>query len=527
MAGILLVSLCSPAQQYCPPSVQWQRSYGGNDPDYWGNFAQTPDGGFILGGASWSGADGNKTSPNLGKSDFWVLRLDSAGNKLWERTFGAAGDDDLGVVRMTKDGGFILGGTSDSRTGGDYAYDFWLVRIDADGNRLWDTYIRFGLVGLGALEQTADGGFILGGSTSDFFGYWDYVVVRMDASGAVLWSRTFGGDNYDFFSALLETADGGIILAGYSGSGISGNKTTPVSGWADAWVIRLDKAGNKIWERTYGGVGTDWATTLLPMEDGGFLLGGGSDSPPDENKTSPALGDSDIWLVRLDANGNKLWERTYGGSAQDALGSMQSTRDGGLILSGFSFSTDGDKTTPNFGGMDAWVLRLDRHGNRKWDLSFGGSLTDVLTGAEQTPDGGFILGGASSSGVDGNKTAPSFGSYDLWLIKLGPEPICDTDGDGVPDDIDLCPDTPAGAIVDAQGCSIDQIAPCSGAWDNHGQYVEAVEEAAKNFFKVGLITKKQEKTMVEQAAKSDCGKKPNHQHQHGPQSSDEEQRPRE
>jgi len=481
------ISGAAVAQQICVPEVQWQRAFALPTDGIISRLTQTRDGGFFLGGGKGS--------------DFWAGRLDAAGNRVWDGAFGRPSGDNFMVVQATRDGGCVLGGYSHVVFP---EIDILLVRLDAGGNVLWQSLVGPGQY-VTAIEETADGGFVLAGAFFDYGVGLDYGVWRVDANGAVLWSRVFGGDKLDIAKGLAQTADGGVIVAGLSASGVSGDKSSPLAGFSDAWLLRLDKDGNKLWDRSYGGTGQDYAVAIIAEPDGTFLVGGNSDSPQDRVKTSPALGGTDMWLFRIDGSGNKLWERTCGGSGEEYMESMHRASDGGTILGGISLSTNGDNT---FGPGGFWLLRLDREGRRRWDLTFSGSRGEILDNAEQTPDGGFILGGKSWSGVSGNRTVPSADTRngDFWIIKLGPEPNCDHDGDGVPDDQDLCPDTPPGSIVDEHGCSIDQLAPCDGAWKDHGQYVAAVESAARRFLASGLVSQKEMVDIINKAATSPCGK---------------------
>src|SRR5260221_404081 len=173
------------------------------------------------------------------------------------------------------------------------------------------------------------------------------------------------------------------------------------------------------WQRAFGGSQNETLTSLQQTADGGFILGGYSYSSDDGNKTTTNFGGADFWVLRLDANGNKLWEESFGGDDDDFLYSLQQTADGGYILGGSSTSgVNGNKTSPLIGLTDYWVVRLDPNGNKIWDLSFGGTNDDFLTGLQQTQDGGFILGGSSASGANGGKTSPNFGGYDFWVVRL-------------------------------------------------------------------------------------------------------------
>jgi hypothetical protein len=416
------------------PPVEWQRAFGGSLDDALFDLQQLPDGGFILAGASKSSTNGNRTSPHPVQDsgeNFWLVRLDAAGNKLWDHAYSCCYDN-LSAVQPTADGGFMLAGNNGQT-------DMVLMKVDSNGNFLW----RKDFGGdqndiVNALQPTSDGGFLLvgktfssqgtGTKTSPFFGSYDGWVVRVDANGNELWQRAFGGSGMDILTSIAPAPDGGFMLGGWSSSpGTDGNKTSPNQGgigFEDFWLIRIDANGNKLWEQTYGGSCSEMLWSLKPAADGGFILGGESCSVTDGNKSSPKYGAYDAWVVRVDANGNKLWDRSFGGSNgyQDweSIYSLQETADGGIILGGRSDSgMDGNKTSPNYGGVDCWLIRLDRDGNKLWEQSYGGSGFDTCQSLRQTADGGFILGGYSDSPADGNKTVPGFGGLDMWVIKLG------------------------------------------------------------------------------------------------------------
>ena len=427
------------------PLIQWQQSFGGIDHDSLRSLLQTSDGGYILAGSSLSGVSGNKTSLNPGGDNYWVVRLDSHGNKLWDKSLGGSYGD-LNSIRQTVDGGYILGGVSvsgvsDNKTSPNYGgYDYWVARLDANGNKLWDK--SFGGSrddSLTSLHQTRDGGFIVGGTSSsgasgtktsgnygvDFLE--DYWVIRLDANGNKLWDKSFGGDGRDFLASVQQTSDGGYILGGNSSSGASGTKTSantnPVYGDDDFWIVRLDANGNRLWDKSFGGYDSEFLGSLQQISDGGYILGGSSASEVSGSKTSPRHGTSDYWVVRLDPSGNKLWDKSFGGTDLDALKSIQQTSDGGYVLGGYSQSdVSGNKSGIAYGDNDYWVVRLAANGEKLWDQSLGGNNSDVLFSLQPTRDGGYIVGGSSISGVSGNKTFPSHGGFDFWVIKLGTAP---------------------------------------------------------------------------------------------------------
>jgi hypothetical protein len=421
-------------------SKQWDKTLGGSGWDELTSLEQTSDGGYILGGHSYSGISGDKSQDPMGDYDYWVVKLDAAGNKVWDKTFGGSSEEALCSLQQTSDGGYILGGYSTSGISGDKSQasqggmDYWVVKLDAAGNKTWDK--AFGGSNseeLFSLQQTSDGGYILGGSSNSNIsgdksqvnqGGMDYWVVKLDAAGSKTWDKTLGGSGWDELYSIQQTSDGGYILGGFSESSLGGDKSQASQGESDFWVVKLDAAGNKTWDKTLGGNRLDSFTDLQQTSDGGYILGGYSNSNISGDKSQVNQGIYDYWVVKLDAAGSKTWDKTFGGSGFDLLYSLQQTTDGGYILGGRSNSNiSGDKSQASQGYSDYWVVKLDAAGNKTWDKAFGGNDNDELHSLQQTSDGGYILGGYSLSGISGDKSQANQGNRDYWVVKLDAEKL--------------------------------------------------------------------------------------------------------
>ena len=437
-AGILPFHVVG--QTVSPPAIEWQRSFGGTNWQQPFCVRQTSDGGFIVGGIALPGLGGNKTSAGFGESDFWVVRLDRGGNKLWDGSFGGDQSDVLVDLEQTADDGFILVGWSYSPSSGNKSSpnlgggsDGWVVRLDANGNKLWDrSYSSTNYEWLKSVSKTRDGGFVLAGEIGSMYTPSDFWILWIDADGNVIREQTFGGTRIEVDPSIRPTPDGGYVIAGVTTSPPSGNKTSPLpGGGVDSWLVRLDRNGGKLWDRSFGGSGDEQRAAVDSTADGGFVMAITSPSPASGNKTSEGFGWDDIWVVRTDAAGDKLWEQSLGGTLEEVAGRILQTADGGFIIGGASASgTNGNKTSPFFGGPtslwqqgDFWLARLDADGNKLWDQSFGGSGSDGIESLAQTSDGGFILAGISRSAADGNKTTEQFARADFWVIKLAPDAL--------------------------------------------------------------------------------------------------------
>jgi predicted secreted protein len=359
-------------------SKTFNKTFGGSGEDRAVSVQHTSDGGYILAGIT--------ASFGAGGWDFWLIKTDANGNKVWDKTFGGSNDDEAYAVQQTSDGGYILAGRTASFGAG--GYDAWLIKTDANGNKVWDkTFGGSNYDWATAVQQTSDGGYILAGYTDSFgAGGGDAWLIKTDADGNEVWDKTFGGTNTDGAYAMQQTSDGGYILAGITRSSGAGD--------FDAWLIKTDENGNKVWDTTFGGSNEDWAYAVQQTSDSGYILAGYT--------RSFGSGSFDGWLIKTDANGNKVWDKTFKGWNNDYAFAVQQTSDGGYILAGITSSIGA-------GGYDAWLIKTDADGNEVWDKTFGGTDLDYAYAVQQTSDSGYILAGYTYSfGV---------GRTDAWLIK--------------------------------------------------------------------------------------------------------------
>lgn len=436
-----LLQLLSAVEVYAqnPLVRQWDHRYGGMNYDLLTSLCQSADGGFLLAGSSYSDIGGDKTQPLVGYIDYWVVKTDAMGIKQWDKSFGGTDMNYLTCANQTADGGFILGGYSTSGVGGDKTQpsqgssDYWIIKTDPFGNKQWDkTFGGAGYENITSIQQTTDGGYILGGCSESGVsgdksqptkGSIDYWIVKTDPLGNKLWDQDFGGISYDYLMSLQQTSDGGYILGGFTDSGISGDKTQASQGGVDYWIIKTDALGNKLWDRDYGGFMSDDLYSIIQTSDGGYAMGGRSGSGIGGDKTQPLWGFLDFWIVKTDALGNVLWDKDIGGTTgQDEFGIIKQTADGGFILSGTSYSNiGGDKTENNMGSEQSWVVKTDAFGTRQWDKTLLTNGHDECGFAIQTFDGCYVMANCTFGGIAGNKSDDCRGSQDYWIIKF-----CDT-----------------------------------------------------------------------------------------------------
>jgi len=374
----------------------WDKTFGGSDNDEAWTIIQTNDGGYAISGYT--------ESKGAGEEDAWILKLDNQGNLLWEKTFGGSDEDVAIYIIQTTDGGYAISGYTESKGAGES--DAWILKLDKEGNLnenseapesteksemvTWDKTFGWSNEDDGAysLIQTNDGGYAVAGWT--YFrdvNYYDVGVMKLDYTGNIEWDQTFGGSGYDKAYSIIQTTDGGYVIAGET--------SFRAAEEYDVFIIKLDSQGDMIWVKTYGGSDSDKAESIIQTTDGGYAIAGYTESK--------GAGRLDFWLIKLDSQGNMIWDKTYGGNGIDRAYSLIQTTDGGYAVGGWTESKGA-------GSSDAWVIKIDNQGNIVWDKTYGGNGEEVANSLIQTTDGGYAVAGyTSSKGV---------GKRDTWLIKL-------------------------------------------------------------------------------------------------------------
>ncbi|MDC7996477.1 T9SS type A sorting domain-containing protein [Gilvibacter sediminis] len=434
--GLALSCFPLMGQEY---ELYWQNSFGGSAGDAAMSIIETPDGHFIAAGHSSSGISGLKTVPNYGNSDYWVIKFASDGTILWQRGFGGDTSDSVRTVLNAPDGGYLVAGTSLSGVSGNKTvpnyyslYDFWFVKVDADGNEQWQKVIGANNSDhLRDIVVSSDGGYIMGGtsdSSGSFdknepnIGGWDYWVLKLNADLEIQWQNTIGGTSNDWLESLYELADGGVILGGTSISNSSADKSEESIGGVgsrDYWIVRLDDTGAVVWDRTLGGLDWDGRARVLELPDGRIVVAGTSRSNSYGHKSEDSLGSMDVWALLLDTDGTILWENTIGGDQAEEVKDIKLTPEGDIMVATTSSSAaSADKSEPSVGGSDFWLFLIDTDGNVLWDDTIGGYFNDGATEIKIDGYGNLLVSGASSSAAGGDHEGPNYGEADFWILKM-------------------------------------------------------------------------------------------------------------
>ena len=400
-----------------------QKTFGGRLTETVSQINATLDSGFIV-AANTSSLNGDISGYHEGfGSDCWITKLNKANQLQWQRTIGGSGNDVATAVRATADSGFIVAGYSNSNDGdirGNHGgYDFLVVKLDKNDSILWQKSIGGNGDDFATdIKQTNDGGFIVAGysNSSDSLvsgnhGANDFWMVKLTADGTIQWQKSYGGTSDDKAISIQQTSDDGYIVAGFSNS--NDGDLTNNNGNNDFWLIKLTANGTLQWQKSLGGSSNDFATAVLQLIDGGFMVVGYTFSI--DGDVTNNHGNTDYWLVKLDGNGNLKWQRTYGGSENDYARSVIQTKDGGYLVGGYTASIDGDVTS-NQGMDDEWVIRTDSLGNQLWQKTLGGSNNDRLFSIANADGTNLSLIGITNS-TDGD-IPKNQGSYDCWVVKM-------------------------------------------------------------------------------------------------------------
>jgi len=365
---VLFITIASGVQ------YNWNRTFGGLYGDGAWSLQETNDGGYIVAGYNCSLGE---------RGDLWLLKTDSDGKEQWDRVFGGS-DEDVGYsVRQTRDGGYIVTGTTRSYGIGEER--LWLLKTDSKGRKEWDRtfggFVSSSGDGGWSVDETNDGYIVTGYTRSYGAGGKDLWLIKTDTLGVEQWQKTFGGSKDDVGMSVARAQDGGYIVAGRTASFGLGDD--------DIWLLKVDSNGKEQWNRTYGEQKDDVCFQVVCLEDGYALTG----------RTELADGKR-AFLMKTDLLGGKKWEKTYG---KDSSGlSLQQTDDGGFIIVG---STD----TPD-NGKDALLIKTDSTGKEQWMTPLGGLKDDIGTAIVESRDGGYVLAGITSSF--------GAGAEDVWLVKL-------------------------------------------------------------------------------------------------------------
>jgi hypothetical protein len=356
----------------------WSADYGGEYSEEGYAGVRTFDGGYVVLGSTYSFGAGDH--------DLYVLRLDSLGDTLWSRTYGGPATERGYDIRQTADGGFVVVGSTHSYGAGDA--DVYLLRLDFVGGVVWSQTFGGSGKDVGrSVQITSDGGYIIGGGTASFgSGFDDFYLIKTNPDGDMLWARAYGGVGGESAFSARQTPDGGYVLCGATGSF--------GQGYSSLYAVKTNASGDTVWTNVYGGASADMGYAVEVATDGGLVFVGAT--------ASSGAGDYDIYLIKTDPDGGVEWERTYGGSATDRGYSVRPTSDGGFLVAGITASFGA-------GAFDAFAIRTDPLGIAEWQQTYGGSKSDYCYCSVTDDDAWLLIGHTFSYGS---------GASDVFINKI-------------------------------------------------------------------------------------------------------------
>ena len=352
-------------------TIEWTTNFGGSNDEVINSVIETTDGGLVYFGTTRS-INGDITDKDQEENDFWLFKTDSDGNLLWSKTYGGSNDDQGQKVVATQDGGLAIVGFS----------------MSSDGDATQNAGIQ------------------------------DKWILKLDASGNVLWEKSFGFSGSDQAFSVIATSDNGLMMVGFldiTASGGEGNDFANATqhGVGEFWAHKLDSNGNLVWRRYFGGTNNDRAYDVIETPDNGYIIAGAAESA-DFDITNPK-GSYDFWIIKVDNSGNLIWQKSYGGSEIDIAYAITRTNDGNYVVVGDVRSTDGDISN-SLGNADLWIIEINGNGDLIWEKTYGGTGFDTARGVYPAQDGGFFVAGSTrSTDVD---ITNSYGQNDFWVLKL-------------------------------------------------------------------------------------------------------------
>jgi hypothetical protein len=363
--------------------VNFVRNYGGDGFDRGHSVQQTFEGGYVIAGYT--------SSFGAGDHDIYLVKTDSLGEMIWTNTFGGSGYESGHSVQQTyPDSGYIIAGSTDSFGAG--SLDIYLIKTDANGDTIWTKTFGGDQEDAGfSVQQTFDGGYIVAG----YIDFWNaeapgIYIIKTTSDGDTLWTKRYGGPGIEYSTEIKQTLpDSGFIIVGQT--------IVSDSGYYDIYLIKTDSSGDTLWTKMIGGALNDKGESIKQTPDKGYIITGQTESF--------GAGWWDVYLIKTNSVGDTLWTRTYGGTGDDGGNFVHVTNEGAYIVTG---------STHSFGeGLyNIYLIKTDVSGNTIWDQVLSPDYFSVGHCVRQTSDGGYIITGASHS---------SGQISDVILVKTKPD----------------------------------------------------------------------------------------------------------
>lgn len=435
--GAAIIALCvSCSKSNKPPApvplspVPWAKTFGGTQLDELSGVLATQDGGYIMAGTTSS--NDVDVSGNKGKDDIWVVKLNAARDIIWQKTFGGSMYEQANAIALTPDGGYIVAGSSTSAdgdiTGGNKGLsDIWVLKLNSTGGIVWQK--SFG----GTFQEhankllvTANGDCIVLGETSSSdgdvvqdpnseWGSWDIWLLKLDGmNGNILLNKTMGGTESDIATSIISLTSGGYYIGGSTAS--SDGIFSGVRNGSDCFIVKLNQNLEFQEAKTFGGNQSDYANEMIATKDGGYIAIGNSNST--DIPQNPSKLSIDAYVVKLNSNGVVVWQRILGGTRPDEGFSIVQKTNGNYIMAASTRSNFTGDVPPIKGSRNLWLVELDNSGNIVGpSKTLGGEVEDKPAKVLIDADGGYVVGGSTLS-TKGDIGTLRGGKTDMFLLKV-------------------------------------------------------------------------------------------------------------
>jgi len=372
------------------------KTYGGKGYDEANAIIRVKSGGYLIAGKS--------SSYNNSNIDLNLIRIDENGKVLWNKTYGGENSECAFDVIENQRGEFIAVGSSDSYGAGEDITDFWVLKVDANGQMIWNKTFgtHHSIEEAHGIVETGDGNYLVVGTTIIFDPEEvpsEIMVIKIDETGNKVWEKHYGGESSEEGTAICRTQEGNFTIVGSTESFGNGK-------W-DFWLVHIDKDGKKLWDKTFGGGDNEMANNIVATVDGGYVMTGYTYS----HATAASF---DLWVVKADSKGEQIWAKSFGGLSTDEGHAVIETKKGDIVVAGYTEVWKPNKenvnTSPDV--INMYVVKMDKNGNKIWEQSLGGVGNQHAFDLVESLDEGIV--------VAGNTDTNDEGGSECLLMKLSP-----------------------------------------------------------------------------------------------------------
>lgn len=371
------------------PTTNFTFTYGGRGFEAARDIINVSSGGFLVAG---------RTVASGGGTDMYLLRLNNQGQLEWEQKIGDDESDEAAEIIEVESGGFIIVGNSDSYGGGPGLKDMWAVKVDTEGNEVWNkTYgTETSIDEAQGIAKAHDGGYVIIGHTLSLEQESSNIMmVKIDENGEEVWQQTYGGEKSEEASDIIQVENGYTVV---------GHTESVGKGKWDIWLVHTDKDGTQVWDNTYGGGDNEMGNSIVQTSDGGYVVGGYT--------YSFAVASLDAWVIKTDNTGKQVWAKVFGGLSTDEAFEVIETSDGNILAAGYTqvYTADENGSNTSTEGYNVFMVKVNMDGGEIWQSSLGGEGEQRAFGVIEAEDGDFVTVGLSNQ--------EESNGYDVLVMKV-------------------------------------------------------------------------------------------------------------